>query len=104
MRLPRVRFTVRRMMVALALIAANLAAGAFALRPDVSPRRLAVVNRSGRPIPHLDLTVSGKSITLPSIPAGATVTASYPSRRDQFDRRRPRPGLPRHIHLITTGA
>jgi hypothetical protein len=73
------------MMAGMALVAAALAAGVLALRPDVSPRRLAVVNRSGRPIPRLDLTVSGETVTLRSVPAGATVTASYPSRRDQLD-------------------
>jgi hypothetical protein len=83
--IPRVRFTVRRMMVAVAIVAATLAVGVLAMRPDVSPRRLAVVNRSGRPIPRLDFTVSGETVTLRSIPAGATVTAFYPSRRDQFD-------------------
>src|SRR4051794_36786581 len=73
------------MMAGTALVAAVLAAGELALRPDVRPRRLAVVNRSGRPIPRPDFTVSGQTITLRSIPAGATVTTSYPSGRGRFD-------------------
>jgi hypothetical protein len=94
MSLPRARFSVRRViaMTALAaaalvaLAAAALAVRVLAMRPDTSPRNLAVVNRSGRPIPRLDFIVSGQTVVLRSVPAGATVTATYLSRPNQADR------------------
>lgn len=76
-------------MMVVAAVALALTAGVLALRPehhDASPRKVMVVNQSGFPIPRLDLIVLGETIPLRSIPAGATVTGTYPSHRGRFGR------------------
>jgi hypothetical protein len=74
-------------MMVVAAVALALSAGVLALRPekhDASPRKVIVVNQSGFPIPRLNLIVLGETIRLGSVPAGATVTGTYPSLRGRF--------------------
>jgi hypothetical protein len=83
------RFRLRTLTIAVAMIAMALGAGTRLLwrkHPDVNLRKIVIVNQSGAPIPRLELTVLGETVTLRSIPAGATVAASYPSFFGRFGR------------------
>jgi hypothetical protein len=84
---PLPRFRIRTLMIAVAVVTMALGAGMLLLpsmRLSVTFRKLVVVNQMGQPIPHLELTVLGETVILRSVPAGATVTASYPSLFGRF--------------------
>lgn len=74
MKLPRARFTVLAMMIALAIIATLLGQVVRALRPDC---RLQVVNRSGQSISHLAVTLSGEVVVIDDLADGVSVTVPF---------------------------
>lgn len=77
MRMPRLRFTVRGMMIAMAVISILLAGTVLSLRPDC---RLRVVNRSGQSISQLAVTVSGERVVIEDLADGSSATVPFRGR------------------------
>jgi hypothetical protein len=80
--LPRLRFTLRWMMLALAGIA--LACGGFVCRARSLENRLSVENQSGQPIAWLKIGMghAGPIATLKDLPDGGAESASFIIRGD----------------------
>ena len=77
MSLPRVRFTVRGMMIAVAVVSILLGGIVLSLRPDC---RLTVVNRSGQTIPQLAITVAGERVVIEDLADGSSAAVPFRGR------------------------
>src|SRR5262245_59038915 len=78
MRAPRLRITIRGMMVAVAVVSVLLGGIILCFRPD--PCRVTLVNRSGQPISELAVTVWGERMVIEDLRDGALVTLPFPGR------------------------
>jgi hypothetical protein len=74
---PRVRFTVRGMMIAVAVVSILLGGIVLSLRPGC---RLRVVNRSGQTISQLTVTVSGERVVIENLADGSSATVPIRGR------------------------
>ena len=75
MKAPAVRFTVGRMMIAVAVIAMLL--GCYILSQRSGYRRLEVVNRSGQAIPRLAVIVWGERYEIENLADGASTMVPF---------------------------
>ena len=73
----RLRFTVRGMMIAVAVLAIPLGRMVVSFRPDC---RLRVVNQSGQPISQLAVTISGERVVIAGLADGSSATVPFRSR------------------------
>jgi len=74
------QFTIRRMMIAIAVLAIVVGGLVLALRPEYS--RLTVVNQSGQSISRLIVTVSGEQSLITDLADGSTASVPFPAHDD----------------------
>jgi hypothetical protein len=80
MKIPRGQFTVRRMMIAVALVSILFHGIVLALRPEYFG--LTLVNRSGQSISQLIVTSSGEESLIQNLTDGSTATVRFQSHDD----------------------
>jgi hypothetical protein len=80
MKPPRLRFTVRGMMIAVALVSIVLAGIALKIRTRYCYFR--VVNRSGQPISQLAVTVWGERVVIEDLADGSAATVPFWKREE----------------------
>jgi hypothetical protein len=79
-RLPRMQFTIRRMMICVAVLSVPLGATVLALRPTY--QGLAVVNGSGQVISRVIVSIAAEQTVITDLADGAKATVPLPVRDD----------------------
>ncbi len=81
MRLPRVQFNIRGLMIAVAVLAIVIGGLVLAFRPEYT--RLTLLNRSGQSISRLVITFSGEQSVIADLADGATATVPFRVHDDE---------------------
>jgi hypothetical protein len=84
MKPPRLRFTVRGMMIAVAVVSILFGGIVLSFRPVRPDCQLRVVNRSSQSISQLAVTVSGERVVIGDLADGASATVPYRSGNNHF--------------------